>query len=100
MPFKITLAETAHRQHQALEFDRNKKDWVKLEKVCKCQGYLQINPRHPSLGTHEYSSMRWENAEKVWEAYAENRTSSAGRVFWHYGPSYSEITIVAVTAFP
>lgn len=44
--------------------------------------------------------MRGENGEKVWEAYAENKTPSAWRVFWHYGAGGNEITIVAITPHP
>jgi hypothetical protein len=100
VPFKLTITETADEQLHNLEFGEDKKDLVKLKKVRKCLGYLQTNPKHPSLETHEYSSMLGENGEKVWEAYAENRTPSAWRVFWHYGPNSNEITIVAVTPHP
>lgn len=100
MPFKLTITDTADEQLHHLEFDKDKKDLKKLKKVRKCLGYLQTNPKHPSLDTHEYSSMRGENGEKVWEAYAENNTPSAWRVFWHYGPNSNEITIVAVTPHP
>jgi hypothetical protein len=100
LAFKVTLTDTAHRQLRDLEFDDDRKDPVRLKKVRKCLGYLQTNPKHPSLQTHEYSSMKGENGEKVWEAYAENKTSSAWRVFWHYGPDSNEITIVAVTPHP
>jgi len=100
VPFKITLTDTADKQLQALEHDEDRMDFVKLRKVRKCLGYLQTNPRHPSLETHEYSSMKGENGEKVWEAYAENKTPAAWRVFWHYGPGKEEITIVAITPHP
>ena len=100
MPFKITLTETADAQMQALEFGEDKKDLVKLKKVRKCLGYLQTNARHPSLETHEFSSMVGANGEKVWEAYAENRTPAAWRVFWHYGPGKNEITVLAITPHP
>jgi hypothetical protein len=55
------------------------------------------NPRHPRLETHEYSSLSGINGEKVWEAYVENIVSFALRVFWHYVPRKSVITIVAIT---
>jgi len=38
--------------------------------------------------------------EKVFEAYAENRTSAAFRVFFCYGPERNEITITAITPHP
>jgi len=100
LPFVIKLTATADRQLNDLEFGEDKKDLVKLKKIRKCLAYLQVNPRHPSLEAHEFSSMAGENGERVWEAYVENNTPSAWRVFWHYGPSKGEITIVAITAHP
>jgi hypothetical protein len=41
-----------------------------------------------------------ENGEEIFEAYAENQTAAAYRVFWHYGPGKDVITIVAITAHP
>lgn len=100
MPFRIVLTDTAKAQLKALEHDPDKMDLVKLKKVRKCLGYLQTDPRHPSLATHEFRSMRGEDGQKVWEAYVENRTSAAWRVFWHYGPEGDEITILAITQHP
>lgn len=54
MPFKIKLTDTAKKQLKALEEGEDSKDLVKLKKVRKCLGYLQTNPKHPSLETHEY----------------------------------------------
>ena len=39
-------------------------------------------------------------AEKVFEAYAQNRTPGAYRVFWCYGPQQGQIIIVAITPHP
>ena len=58
------------------------------------------NLRHPSLNTHEYTSLKGANSEKVFEAYEEQRTPAAYRIFWHYGPGAGVITIVAVTSHP
>jgi hypothetical protein len=68
--------------------------------VTKCLGYLQLNPRHPGLNTHKYSDMRGPNGEDVFEAYAQNRTPGAYRVFWYYGPDNREITVLAITPHP
>jgi len=45
--------------------------------------------------------------EKAFEAYAENDTPGAYRIFWHYGPDEVAekkrtpvITVVAITAHP
>lgn len=58
----------------------------KLNKVRKCLGLLETNPRHPSLQTHEFTSLTGPAGEKVFEVYVENGTPDAWRVFWYYGP--------------
>lgn len=78
-----------------------------LRQVRKTLGLLQANPGHPSLKTHEYSSLRGANDERVWEAYAQNNTPGAYRVFFHYGPDETKdgvrvavLTIFAITPHP
>lgn len=100
MPFTLTFQPEAEDQLRDLEFDEDKKDLVKLKKVRKCLGFLETNPKHPSLETHEYSSLKGLKGEKVWEACVENNVSSAWRIFWHYGPGQGVITIVSITPHP
>lgn len=100
MPFTLTFQPEAESQLYDLEFDEDKKDLAKLKKVRKCLGFMETNPKHPSLETHEYNSLRGLNGEKVWEAYVENKVSSAWRVFWHYGLGKGVITIVSITPHP
>jgi hypothetical protein len=73
-----------------------------LKQIKKTLGYLQVNPKHPSLKTHEYTSIEnpFHPEEKVFEAYAQNNTPSAYRVFWCYGPQKKQITIIAMTPHP
>jgi hypothetical protein len=59
-----------------------------------------VNPRHQGLNTHKYSSLKGPNGEEVFEAYAENNTASAYRIFWCYGPGKDVITIIAITPHP
>jgi hypothetical protein len=98
MPFKVLRTPEASRQYQAL------KDDPALEKrfkaVRKAQALLQQNPRHPGLNTHEYSSLKGPNGEKVFEAYAENKTPGAYRIFWYYGKNKGEIIVFAITPHP
>ena len=68
--------------------------------VRKTIALLASNPRHPSLQTHEYVCMEGPNKEKVFEAYAQQNTPAAYRVFWYYGPSKGSITILAITSHP
>ena len=71
-----------------------------LKAVRKCLGFLESNPRHPSLSTHEFRSLKGPNGEKVFEAYVQQKTPGAYRVFWYYGPERGMITIVAITPHP
>jgi hypothetical protein len=68
----------------------------KLKKVRKALGLLEINPRHPSLATHEFTSLSGPAGEKVFEAYVENRTPGAWRIFWYYGPDPGMIRVLNI----
>lgn len=68
--------------------------------VTKALKYLGEDPRHPSLKTHAYRSLVGPNGEKVFEAYAEQHTPAAYRIFFYYGPQEKEITIFAITQHP
>jgi len=72
----------------------------RLRAVRKTLGLLESNPRHPSLQTHQYSKLSGPHGQKVFEAYAENRTPAAFRVFWCYGPEAGQLTIVAISPHP
>ena len=73
-----------------------------FKQVLKCVELLQANPRHPGLKTHEYTSIEnpYSPDTKVFEAYVQNSTPGAYRVFWCYGPKKAEITIIAITPHP
>jgi hypothetical protein len=53
-----------------------------------------------SLNSHEFRSLKGPNGEKVFEAYAQQKTPGAYRVFWYYGPERGMITIVAIVPHP
>ncbi len=72
----------------------------RLKAVRKCLGLLETNLRHPGLHTHKYESLIGPNGEDVFEAYAENATPGAYRVFWYYGPGKGRLTIIAITPHP
>ncbi|HEY4229775.1 MAG TPA: hypothetical protein VGO79_06365 [Thermoanaerobaculia bacterium] len=44
--------------------------------------------------------MSGAKGEEVFESYAEQYTPAAFRVFWHYGPARTQITILAITKHP
>jgi hypothetical protein len=73
-----------------------------FKQVHKCVSLLADNPRHPGLQTHEFRSLAhpFDPHEKVFEAYAQNRTPRAYRVFWCYGPASGQITVIAITSHP
>lgn len=78
-----------------------------LKQVQKTLGLLETNPRHPSLKTHKYDSLKGPDGEEVFEAYAQNKTLGAYRVFFIYGPDRQEkgkripvLTIIAITPHP
>lgn len=98
MPFSLIFTRQALDDLAILE---NTPHLAKrLKAVRKALGYLENNPRHPGLNTHKYTSLTGANGEEVFEAYAENKTPVAYRIFWHYGPNKDVITIIAITPHP
>ncbi len=98
MTFELLFTESADTQYKALE--KNRGLAARFKAVRKTLGLMQTNLRHPSLNTHEYNSIAGVSGEKVHEAYAQNKTPGAYRVFWHYGPGQGKLTIVAITPHP
>lgn len=96
--FEICFTKEAESQLLDLELDKSKKNIYKA--VAKTIGLMQVDLRHPSLKTHEYTTLSRERGYKVFESYAQNNTPSAYRVFWYYGPQKNEITIVAIVPHP
>ncbi len=78
------------------------KDEGLFKQVVKCITHLQSNPRHPGLQTHEFHSLPhpYDKADKVFEAYVQNRTPGAYRLFWCYGPGKNQLTVIAITSHP
>lgn len=71
-----------------------------FKKLVKVLGYLQENPRHNSLSSHEIDDLSRKHGLKIFESYLENRTPAAGRIFWAYGPEKGDITILAIEPHP
>ena len=72
----------------------------RLKAVSKALKLLAGNPRHPGLQTHLYTSLCGPNGEKIFEAYAEQDTPAAYRIFFYYGKVRGEIVILAITPHP
>lgn len=98
MNFELLFTEQAYSDFKELE--KNKNLFKRFKAVRKTLGLIETNPRHPGLNTHKYDSLKGLNGEEIFEAYAENNTSAAYRVFWHYGPDKSQITVIAITPHP
>ncbi|OGT32827.1 MAG: hypothetical protein A3C44_03595 [Gammaproteobacteria bacterium RIFCSPHIGHO2_02_FULL_39_13] len=82
------------------ELESNSAHHKRLKAVRKTLALMENNLRHPGLHTHKYTSLCGPNGEEVFEAYAENNTPSAYRIFWCYGPNKKQITIIAITPHP
>jgi hypothetical protein len=99
---KIKFTPTAAGQYSDLENTPSRAGI--FEQVRKAIGYLEIDPHHPGLITHQFTSLAGANGEKVFEAYAQNKTPGAYPIFWHYGPDETKakkripiITVVSIT---
>lgn len=102
---KLKFTPTADAQLTALE--NSPAQDALLGQLRKALGYLEIDPNHPGLHRHAFLSLAGANGEKVFEAYAQNNTPGAYRIFWHYGPDEIKgkkrtpvITVVAITRHP
>ena len=96
--FELIFTSKADSDIQEIENDPSKKNVLKT--VRKTLGLIETNLRHSSLNTHEFTSLKGPNGEKVFETYAQQRTPAAYQIFWYYGPGRKQITIVAITSHP
>lgn len=94
------LLFTTRAQQNLADLENDQGLAKRLRAVRKALGLLQVNLKHPGLNTHKYDSLAGPNGEDVFEAYAENQTASAYRIFWFYGPAKDELTILAITPHP
>jgi hypothetical protein len=96
--FELAWTEEAEETYHRLKADASQQR--RYHAVKKTLKFLAQDPRHHSLQTHEYLSLKGPRGEKVFEAYAQQKTPAAYRVFWYYGPSRGIITIIAITSHP
>jgi len=96
----------ADKQLAVIDNDPSLKDVQK--QVRKTLRYLETNLRAKSLQTHEYQSLTRRYGIKIFEAYVQQKTAGAYRVFWHYGPDELSkdgkripiITIISIMPHP
>jgi hypothetical protein len=104
LPFELSYTEEARSQFDALSKD---KDLTRrFKSICKALKFLAQDPTYPSLHTHKYDSIEGPERTEVLEAYAENKTPAAYRIFWCYYPPKKDtetsgtITILAIIPHP
>lgn len=98
MTFALSFAESAAEGLKELKHSPHLKK--RYSAVTKALKFLGENPRHPGLQTHKFTSLEGPHGEEVFEAYAEQNTPAAYRIFFFYGPRNREITILAITPHP
>ena len=98
MIFELDFSNEAEAQLKSLK--ENKGLAKRYKAVKKALKTLQQNPRHPSLQTHPYYSIKGPHDEKVFEAYAEQHTPAAYRIFFCYGSPRGTIMILTIVPHP
>ena len=113
MSFELVWLPEAQSQYESIKFaaqeaaavratakrTKSSKQEGLFKQVHKCAQLLAVDPRHPGLHTHDYDSLEhpYDPKQKVFEAYVQNKTPSAYRLFWCYGPKKGQITVIALT---
>jgi len=98
MKFFLTITETA--KNTLIKLKNSPYQQKPFKAVTKALKFLLDNPRHPGLQTHEFTSLKGPKGEKVFEAYAQQDTPCAYRIFFYYGAIKGEIVIIAITKHP
>ncbi|MBF0290469.1 MAG: hypothetical protein HQM14_21880 [SAR324 cluster bacterium] len=98
MTFRLLFTDVAKEQLDSLANDSSRLPAYKA--ALKTLGLMETNLRHPSLQTHEFTSLKGPNGEKVYEAYVQHKTPGAYRIFWYYGPEKGYLTIAAIVPHP
>jgi hypothetical protein len=99
LAFDLKYAPEAASQYKTLSESKALKKQYKAVRKALC--LLGNDPAHPSLKTHKYNSIQGPDKAEVFEAYAENKTPAAWRIFWCYYPAKTKtITILAIRPHP
>ena len=98
MTYMVTLSSDAVADIEKLKKTPHLEKRFKA--VSKALLFLASNPKHPGLQTHGFSSLKGPQGQKVFEAYAEQNTPGAYRIFFYYGKTKWQIIIMAVTPHP
>ena len=98
MIFKLTFVDEAPVVLKTLKYTPHVS--AQFKAVSKALVLLQNSPRHPSLHTHKYHAMAGPEGQEIFEAYAQQHTPGAYRIFFYYGPAKSEIIVFAIVPHP
>jgi mRNA-degrading endonuclease RelE of RelBE toxin-antitoxin system len=99
MPFRLEFTDEARAQLRALSLDSGLSK--RLKAVRKALAQLENNPNHPGLNVHAWRGEACPHGGQLSEAYAENHTPGAYRIFFCYVPKErGVILIVAITPHP
>lgn len=78
-----------------------KTDKKKHKRVRKALGLLERDPKYPGLRSHQLQTKTGPNGQPLWEAYVENNTPAAFRIFYCYDiKRRGIINVVTITAHP
>jgi len=95
----LIYTEEAVEKYVALA--ENKAYKAQFKAVRKSLVLLKKNPKHPGLATHKFSSFEGPHGEDVFEAYAQNKTPGAYRIFFYYPKNQKEtIAILTILKHP
>jgi len=106
MQHRLRFTPTANRQLELIEHDPALKG--ALKQIMKTLGYLETNLRAKSLQSHKHESLSRRYGRDIFEAYAQQHTPGAYRIFWHYGDDEQDdkgkripiITVIAIIRHP
>ena len=103
MTFELRRSNTAAQQLVELEADAGKA--VILKAVRGALARLEQNPNHPGLNVHPWKGSKCPHTPEktLFEAYAQNNTPGAYRIFFCYCVAKGErgiINIIAITPHP
>jgi len=98
IPFEIVYTPRSAQQRRALESDPGKaRVWKAVRKTL---AMMETDLRHPGLRTHKFHGQKGPQGQDVFEAYAQNRTPGAYRIFWCYGAEPRTLVILLIVPHP
>ncbi|MBI3321740.1 MAG: hypothetical protein HYZ91_05680 [Candidatus Omnitrophica bacterium] len=98
----VALVFTRSAQEELERLEGSPRHAGLVKQIKKAFGLLQTDPRHPSLQTHVFHLIAnpYNPRDEVFEAYVQQHTPAAHRLFWCSGPKKSRLTVIAITPHP